>query len=340
MKSILIINTDFMLSKGLKTFLEANSYKVFIAPNLHEADKFVQNNKIDVLICNNSSPNLNLKNQIPEFYKVDNNAPVILLSNDGNKKIVNHKVFDELEVPVNYHNLLKTVERSLFEKKDILELSFPEDGRKTNISTMSGLKDFIAMSEERSLISKEHLIYKQEKNATYIYMIAEGLVKTFRMDEYGKELITGIYKEEDLFGFYSFKKESIYPEFAQTLRDSYIYKFPIKSFREILEKNSNIALEFAQLLSDHVSNLKSHMLDLAYSSVLKKTSKTLLLFTENILKVPSETINLSRRDLASVAGISTESLIRSLAVLKKENLIDVKGRNIKVIDPKQLHYIK
>ncbi len=340
MKSILVINTDFMLSKGLKTFLEANNYKVYIAPNLHEADKYVQNNKIDVLICNDSSPNLDKNNSISEFDMADNNAPVILLSNNGNKKGVNHKVFEELEVPVNYHELLKTVERSLIKKKDSHEVSFAEDGPKTHISTIDGLKEFIAKSEEKYLISKENLIYKQQKNATHIYMIAEGLVKTFRMDEYGKELITGIYKKEDLFGFYSFNKESIYPESAQALKNTFIYRFPIKIFREILMKNNNIAFEFAQLLSDYVSNLKSHMLDLAYSSVLKKTSKTLLLFAENILKDPSESINLSRRDLASVAGISTESLIRSLAVLKKENLIDIKGRNIKIIDPKKLQYIK
>ncbi len=81
------------------------------------------------------------------------------------------------------------------------------------------------------------------------------------------------------------------------------------------------------------------MLDLAYASVLQKTTKTLLHCVENVLENQSEGINLSRSNLASIAGISTESLIRSLAILKKHNLISVKGRNIKVLDFKKLHYI-
>lgn len=341
MKSVLVVSTDSLLSKSLKTFLEVNNYNVYIAPNLLDASKFLIHNNVDVFIYNNSNPNLEKERSLDGFGKsyFNNSPPVILLSNDGELKKEDPNIFDQLEIPINYHELLKTIERSI-DKSNWQKLIQKEDGQLTQISSMSELKDYIFKSEEKFLIQKDNLIYKQHKNASYIYLIGKGLVKTYKMDEYGKELITGIYKDGDLFGFYSFKNISVYPETAKALKDSYIYKFPIKTFQEILHKNNEITLEFAQVLADHVSTLKSHMLDLAYSSVLKKTTKTLLLFAENILKAPSETINLSRRDLASVAGISTESLIRSLAVLKKENLIDIKGRNIKVIDLKKLHCIK
>jgi CRP-like cAMP-binding protein len=36
--------------------------------------------------------------------------------------------------------------------------------------------------------------------------------------------------------------------------------------------------------------------------------------------------------LASVAGIATESLIRTLSSFKKEGIIDIEGRNIKIMD--------
>lgn len=341
MKSILIINNDNLLSKSLKTFLEANNYNVSIAPNLHEADKFILQNKVDVFIYNNSDPKLEMKKPLDGFGRnnFNNSPPMILLSSDGNLKREKSKTFDHLEIPLNYHLLLKKIEQGI-NNRIKQNFSRSEDGQAFKIASMSDLKDHILNTQERQAICKDDLIYKQHKNASYIYLIAQGLIKTLRMDEYGKELITGIYKDEDLFGFYSFKNISIYPETATAIKDSYIYKFPIKDFQEILHKNNDIALEFAQALSDHVSSLKSNMLDLAYSSVLKKTTKTLLHFAENILKDPSESINLSRSDLASVAGISTESLIRSLAVLKKDNLIEIKGRNIKVIDLKKLHYIK
>lgn len=341
MKSILIINTDVLLSKALKTFLEANNYNVEIAHSLHEADKFVTHNNVDIFIYNNSDPKMDFNSSIDGFEEgeLNNSSPVILLSSDGHLKKKNSRIFDQLQTPLNYHELLKTIEKSLF-KGNKEKVGEPDEDTKSRFNNLSDLKNHIYNTQEKSFVRKDQLIYKQHINGSYIYLVADGLIKTYRMDEYGKELITGIYKDEDFFGFYSFKNVSIYPETARALKDSYIYQFPIKTFQEILKQNNDITLEFAQILSDNVSSLKSHMLDLAYSSVLKKTTKTLLHFAENILKDPSEKINLSRRDLASVAGISTESLIRSLAILKRDNLIEIKGRNIKVIDLKKLHYIK
>ena len=51
---------------------------------------------------------------------------------------------------------------------------------------------------------------------------------------------------------------------------------------------------------------------------------------------PSDNINISRRDLASVAGIATESLIRTLTDLKKEGVIEIEGRNIRIVNLDQL----
>ncbi|MFW2377180.1 MAG: helix-turn-helix domain-containing protein, partial [Cellulophaga baltica] len=52
-----------------------------------------------------------------------------------------------------------------------------------------------------------------------------------------------------------------------------------------------------------------------------------------------EPIKISRSDLASVAGIATESLIRTLSGFKKEGLIEIEGRNIKIKELKALQYI-
>lgn len=338
MKKILVIDTDVVLSNSLKTFLEANSYEVSVTPNLQAVDKLILQNEVDVMIYNKSNPKLNGSSSLLNLRsrQSTNNFPIILISDSGKEDGYEFKHFDHIETPLNYHRLLKTIERSLAKKN--AEKS--RDTKDITITSLSELKAHIFKTEERCFISKGQTIYKQYKNATCVYLIEEGLIKTFRMDEYGKELITGLYKDEDLFGFYSFKNISMYPETAKALKNCTIYKFSIKSFQKILGRHNGIALEFAQILSDNVSSLKMHMLDLAYASVLKKTTNTLLHFAEHVLKSPTDSINLSRSDLASVAGISTESLIRSLTQLKQNNLIEVNGRNIKVLDLKKLHYIK
>ena len=50
-------------------------------------------------------------------------------------------------------------------------------------------------------------------------------------------------------------------------------------------------------------------------------------------------IKISRSDLASVAGIATETLIRTMSNFKKQGLIEMDGRNIKIVDLEKLQNI-
>jgi len=86
------------------------------------------------------------------------------------------------------------------------------------------------------------------------------------------------------------------------------------------------------LLTDSLIDIKDQLLQMAYSSVRKKTAQTILQFTQILNKKPEESIKISRYDLASVAGIATESLIRTLSGFKKDGLIEIEGRNIKILN--------
>ena len=78
---------------------------------------------------------------------------------------------------------------------------------------------------------------------------------------------------------------------------------------------------------------------MAYSSVRKKTAQTILQFAAILNKKPEEGIKIARNDLASVAGIATESLIRTLSEFKKEGFIEIEGRNIKILNSQALRNI-
>jgi CRP-like cAMP-binding protein len=78
---------------------------------------------------------------------------------------------------------------------------------------------------------------------------------------------------------------------------------------------------------------------MAYSSVYKKTATTILKFAEKLNRTPEDPIKISRNDLASVAGIATETLIRTMSSFKKQGLIEIEGRNIKIVDLEKLQQI-
>ena len=51
-------------------------------------------------------------------------------------------------------------------------------------------------------------------------------------------------------------------------------------------------------------------------------------------------ISISREDLANMVGTATESLIRTLSDFKSDNLIEIKGSNITILDPVKLKKLK
>lgn len=79
---------------------------------------------------------------------------------------------------------------------------------------------------------------------------------------------------------------------------------------------------------------------MAYSSVRKKTAATILQFVDVMNKNTGVPLRISRNDLATTAGIATESLIRTLSDFKKDGLIEIEGRDIHIIDLKGLRAIE
>ncbi len=78
---------------------------------------------------------------------------------------------------------------------------------------------------------------------------------------------------------------------------------------------------------------------MAFGSMRRKTAKTILKFANIMSTNPTDSINISRRDMAGVEGIDTESLIRTLTDFKKNGILEIEGRNIRILDLEKLEAI-
>ena len=76
---------------------------------------------------------------------------------------------------------------------------------------------------------------------------------------------------------------------------------------------------------------------MAYNSLRKKVADALITLQKKY-KTNQENfvIDISRENLASIAGTATESLIRTLSDFKAEKLVDIKGGSIIIINEKKL----
>ncbi|WP_372746583.1 Crp/Fnr family transcriptional regulator, partial [Lutibacter sp.] len=208
-----------------------------------------------------------------------------------------------------------------------------------DLKTIHQLKNYFYDEAEELNFDAGEIIYHQGDHSNYVYLIKKGIVKTYKIDEQGKELITELLKEDDFFGFTSFTNNLAHQEFAAAIEDTQASRVSNKDLKSILYNNHDLTLELFDYLSDNVTEIKEHLLEMAYSSVRKKTASTILQFSEKIKKTPNICVQILRSDLASIAGIATETFIRTLSDFKKEGLIDVDGRNIKILDIEKLKKI-
>ena len=213
------------------------------------------------------------------------------------------------------------------------------DTNEDELRTLNDLKNFFDDNGKIFNYSKNDIIYKEGHNSNYIYLVTKGIVRCYKFDEKGKELTTALYKEDDLFGYTSFTDNIPYRETAIALKDVEMVGVSKAQLKEVLDKNHKLTLEVIQLLTDDITGVKDQLLQMAYSSVQRKTALTILRFAEKINSKPEDPIKISRNDLASVAGIATETLIRTMSHFKKQGLIEMEGRNIKVLDLQKLQDI-
>jgi CRP-like cAMP-binding protein len=134
-------------------------------------------------------------------------------------------------------------------------------------------------------------------------------------------------------------EESSYSDSAMVMEDADVCVIPKQEFFALLFSNRDIAEKFIKMLSMDVLESEDRLLKLAYNSVRKRVSESLLMLQKNYKK-ENDTKNfsmpVSREDLASITGASKETVIRTLSDFKEEGLIDISGSTITIINEAKL----
>jgi len=337
--SVLLIEDDLVLAENTRELLELSGYRTFLAHEGKTGLKKAYKELPDVIISDIMMPEL-------DGYEVytalqqnrhTRNIPFIFLSAKSNpadvRRGMNLGADDYITKPFSEEDLILTIEKRLTKRAQLEGEKSP--GRKNQFH-LEEFKEYVRTYGEQIEAEKNEEIFMENRMACSVYLLEHGMVKTYRLDEYGKELITTILQKGDFLGFYSYKKSNHYPESAQALERSILYRLSHDEFLQMLEQNRDLMLEFAEEITHSLDVLRTHLLEMAYGSVLKKTASTLLEFAEKVKDDNTPVLKVSRSDMASVAGISTESFIRSLSCLKKDGIIDIIGRDIKILQLEKL----
>lgn len=343
MQKILLIEDNSEIRENMAEILDLAGYMVTTAENGKDGVAAAIADKPDLIICDIMMPVLDGYGVLHMLQKnIDlQNVPFIFLTAKSERgevrKGMEMGADDYITKPFDGTELLHAIETRL-KKAEQLKKQFGNnmDGVQELIEISSG-KDYLSeLKEDRSTnhYKKKQLIYSEGNHPSRLFYITSGKVKAYKRNDDGKELITGLFNTGDFLGFLPLIEGGIYKDTTEALEETELAIIPRGEFEALLASNPVVMKKVISILASNVREKEDQLLALAYNSLRKKVADTLVTLYRKYNTAQSDTfyIDLSRENLASIAGVAKESLIRMLSELKDEQLIMMEGTRIKVLN--------
>ena len=350
MKTILLIEDNDDIRNNTAEILELSNYKVIVAENGKVGVEKAISYKPDLIICDIMMPVLDGYGVLHAVHKNEaiKNTPFIFLTAKTERgdfrKGMELGADDYITKPFDGTELLNAVDSRL-KKLDLLkeELTPGLEGLQHLMQASFGKDALRSLTEDRNINKhkKKQAIYSEGNHPHSLYYVLKGKVKTYKTNEDGKELVTELFSPGDFLGYVPLLEGTVYKDTAEALEETELAVVPREDFEELLNKNTEVAKKFIQLLAKNISAREDHLLRIAYNSLRKKVAEALILLQKKYQETESEkfTIDISRENLSTIAGTATESLIRTLSDFRSEKLIDINNGKITIINQKKLEHL-
>lgn len=342
--SILIIEDNDDIRESTSEILELGNYHVLQAADGKRGVELAIKHLPDIILCDIMMPELDGYGVLHLLGKNKETAtiPFIFLTAKTERidvrKGMEMGADDYLTKPFDEMELLNAIECRLKKKEDVRNYySNSLDQLSTLLNHDKGLEELKKLIAERKNrnIKKKQVIYYDGDTVNGIYLVVSGCVKTLKVAGDGRELLTGIYSAGEYFGIPALLANENYRETAEAMEDTSICLLPRELLEQLINKYPDVATKFIKILANNVLNNEEQLLQLAYHSVRKRMSEALI-----SLAAKDVALNVSRDNLAAMAGMATETVSRILSDFKDEGLIDRKGSLITILDKSRLINMK
>jgi CRP-like cAMP-binding protein len=346
---IQIIEDNDDIRESIIEILELANYEVIAADNGKTGIELANQHLPDLILCDIMMPELDGYGVLYLLGKnpLTASIPFIFLTAKAERidmrKGMEMGADDYLTKPFDDMELLNAVESRL-NKKNKQEAFYSKSletmtGLISNTSGMQELSKAIVQRKVRT-IKKKQVIYYEGDAISGIYLVVQGKVKTFKLTPDGRELMVGIFTDDQYFGIPSLLLNEPHAETAEAMEDTMICMLPKELMEELLGKYPDIGRQFIKILSNNLLDREQQLLQLAYFSVRKRLAEVLIrLYKQEQSKDPLN-IRVSRDNLAALAGMATETVSRILSDFKSENIIERKGSHIQILNLQMLQEMK
>jgi CRP-like cAMP-binding protein len=186
------------------------------------------------------------------------------------------------------------------------------------------------------LYKKGQVIFSEGIPPSGLYCLHTGKVKIYKTGDEGREKIVRLARSGDVIGYRALLTGGPSTVSAAALEESLVCCIPQDTFYKLLRSNGTLSMRIIELLTAELGKAEDQIVHIAQRPVKERLAEALLLLKETYGTEDGDAsalnVRLSRDELAGIVGTAIETLVRTLAEFKREQLISTEKRKIRLLD--------
>jgi CRP/FNR family transcriptional regulator, nitrogen fixation regulation protein len=179
-------------------------------------------------------------------------------------------------------------------------------------------------------------IYGQDEPADYIYQVADGAVRSYKLLSDGRRQIGAFHLVGDIFGL---ENGATHRFTAEAVVDTTVRLVRRRSLEHVAESDVLVALDLLNMTTSNLQHAEDHMLLLGRKTSLERVAAFLLEMDRRLTASGVMALPMSRRDIADYLGLTLETVSRALSYLHGKGVLGFLGqtqRQIVLLDRARL----
>lgn len=202
------------------------------------------------------------------------------------------------------------------------------------------LADFRAAGAT-SIYRAQQVVFSEGNAAPGLYVVCSGAVKLYHASRFGREHVLDVVFSGAVVGEVGIDTSDRLSVSAEALSESQISFLSNANLAAFLRKHPEAAMRMLVALSRALSRTQRKVRDLALKDGESRLASLLLQLAtrRDDGSLNGARLRYSRRDLADMVGVSTETCIRLLAKIRRKGAIEAAGRELVLRDVERLRQI-
>lgn len=205
-----------------------------------------------------------------------------------------------------------------------------------NSQELTKLDDII---QRKRPLHKGDMLFESGQPLKSLYAVRTGSFKTFTLTEQGEQQITGFHLPGDVIGFDAINSQ-IHPSYGEALETAMICEIPFSNLELLLDQLPRLRQQMMRLMSQDIQSDQQMLLLLNRKTAEQKLATFLLHLSQRYgsrgFSDKAFRLTMTRSDIGNYLGLTVETISRLLSKLHKDQLVEVEGKLITIIDSNAL----